>query len=132
MDKQSYHSGHTQFYSCGSLEEKEGYLDQLNLSNESINQSVGAVVHERANAASKTYWTRVFAPDDAPIYVLEASTHKPGVYCLNNDLELNEELIQHSENDPDDIAEPVFEPKRFNELNKPLHCDIYRMSDEKL
>ena len=53
--KQSYHSGHTQFYSCDSLEEQEGYLDQLNLSNDSINQCVGAVVTQRANAASKTY-----------------------------------------------------------------------------
>ena len=57
MDKQSHYSGHTQFYSCGSLQEQEGYLDQLNLSNDFINQSVGAAVTQRANAASKTYWT---------------------------------------------------------------------------
>ena len=74
----------------------------------------------------------MFSPDDAPIYVLETNTHKPGIYCLNDDLELNEELIEQSEHDPADIAEPVFEPKRFNELHKPLHCDVYRMSDEKL
>ena len=74
----------------------------------------------------------MFAPDDAPIYALEASAHKPGVYCLNDDLELNEELIEQSEHDPGEIAEPVFEPKRFNELHKPLHCDAYHMSDEKL
>ena len=53
MDKQSHHSGYTQYYSCGSLEEQEGYL--LHLSHDSINQSVGAVVTGRANAASKTY-----------------------------------------------------------------------------
>ena len=74
----------------------------------------------------------MFAPDDVPIYVLEANTHKPGIYCLIDDLELNEELIEQSEHDPDDIVEPVFEPKRLNELHKPLHCDVYRMGEEKL
>ena len=124
--KQSYHSGNTQFYSCGSLEEQEGYLDQLNLSHGSINQSVGTVT-QRANAASKTYWTRVFAPDDATDTMLEASTNKPGIYCLNDDMYLNDELILQSEHDPDDLAEPVFEPKRFNQLNQPLTVDLYRM-----
>jgi hypothetical protein len=45
----------------------------------------------RGNVALKTYWTRVFSSED-PEPMMRQNGLKPGVYCLNDDKELNERL----------------------------------------
>ena len=68
------------------MEEQEGYLHNLDLSAHSQDPDVTPKV-KRVSAADKTYWTRVFHPDDPPILVPEPSTGKPGIYCINDDIE---------------------------------------------
>ena len=48
--------------------------------------------------------------------MLEPDEVKPGVYCINEDLALNKELIQDKDSDQDRLAEPIFEPKAWAEL----------------
>jgi hypothetical protein len=107
------------------------HLDNLNQSHESLEQDpLEASV--RTNAASKTYWTRIFSADDNPALFMNFSSNKPGIYCLNDDLQMHELLVQQSEHDHNEKATPVYDPKAFNDLYKPLECEDYRLEQEEL
>ena len=45
-------------------------------------------------------------------------------------MDFNEALVRDSEHDPEEMAEPIFDPKAFNEQFGPLECDAYRLSEQ--
>jgi hypothetical protein len=87
----------------------------------------------RSNAADKFYWTRIFRPTDPIHYMLEPDELKPGVYCINDDLEKNKELILDKDSDQDRLAEPFFEPKAWAEFyGKVIEVKNFEIEQEEL
>ena len=121
-----------EFQSCEGLEGKENYLDPLDISH--VLQLDQLSKHSnRTNAAEKHYWTRIFTIRDGIHYMLEPDEVKPGVYCINDDLEKNKELILDKDSDQDRLAEPIFEPKAWAELyGKEILVKDFEIGQEQL
>ena len=130
-NRQRARSVEDEFLSCEGLEGQDGYLQQLSVSNASNRDHVSRV-SVRTNLGDKTYWTRVFHPDEQLFDHPDSEQGKPGIFCINDDMEKNVQLVQDQEGDPNEMVEPIFEPKRFNELHTPLFCANYKMQQDEL
>jgi hypothetical protein len=89
-------------------------------------------VSNRTNAGDKTYWTRVFHHADYLNFTLAPDEVKPGVWCINYDLIQNELIFRDADHDDDLLADPIFEPKAFNELHQPLEMAFYNLPEDAL
>ena len=98
--------------SAKGLQEQEGYLHELDLSNHNQSDAISKAT-KRTNAADKFNWTRIFGPDDPISYMLQHDELQPGIFCINDDLEANKTLVQEKDSDDDRVAVPLFEPRSF-------------------
>ena len=82
----------SEFHSFEGNDEQLDETQLLKVSHGSVSQE-GDKISIRSNAAEKTYWTRVFLHDEGPCYEVDPETGKPGIHCINSDLQMNELLF---------------------------------------
>ena len=127
----SQSSGGEEFHSFEDLQEQDSDHGELSLSPDEAEQDPNEA-SVRTNAKDRTYWTRVFSPDDIPAQVPVPSTGKLGIFCINDDLQAHEALVKRSEHYDEDKAVPLYDPKAFNELYKPLECETYKLDKDQI
>ena len=55
---------------------------------------------------------------------------RPGVYCLNDDLDLNARMIEDKDSDNDELVVPIFDPVNFAENHGELLLKDFELEEE--